>query len=81
MAFTESFPLRRLFRGEWEQRADQGPNPIILLNTDGCGLITSGLCDEINAMLAKVGYKVSKLLIHSDLLNAYLPLQICLCYY
>jgi hypothetical protein len=26
MAFTESLPFRQLFRGEWAQRADQGPD-------------------------------------------------------
>lgn len=63
MAFTESLPVRPLFRGEWHHRADQGPNPGEFPNTDGCGLITQELCDEINTKLAAVGYKVSDLLV------------------
>lgn len=56
-AFTGSYRVATLSPKQWTRRMDVG-NPKYP-NTDGCGLISQELCDDINAKLAPHGFSVS----------------------
>ena len=60
LAFTESIPIARLSKDEWEVR-DDVPADSKFPNTDGCGIITPEFCDSINHELQRHGMKVSTL--------------------
>ncbi|KAK3361011.1 RNA dependent RNA polymerase-domain-containing protein [Lasiosphaeria ovina] len=59
LAFTESILVRQLSPDEWTLRPDSGKHPDFP-NTDGCGLISSELCDTINQRLAPYGFAASR---------------------
>ncbi|KAF4452569.1 RdRP-domain-containing protein [Fusarium austroafricanum] len=59
LAFTQSHKVLSLYREEWEIREDYGHHPKFP-NTDGCGLISRKLCEEINDSLVPIGLPSSR---------------------
>lgn len=66
LAFTESIPVASLYPAEWRSRDDVVADRLFdFPNTDGCGIISPELCNEINQVLGKLGHSVG--LLHSHL--------------
>jgi RNA-dependent RNA polymerase len=59
LAFTESYSMGTLSGEQWTHQ-----NDTVNLSTDGCGLISKSLCDDINRKLAPLGYKVRQMRSH-----------------